>query len=104
MRLLSANPPLVATRVETLEELLELATEPARDILTSREDLCLPYFVRSGSRRPSQVLVMQSTDARHLHHSAPTRQLHSPRLGCAGRADDPRASRSSAKDSEPQIY
>ena len=38
-------------------------------------------FVLSASCRPPQVFVMQSTDARHLHHSALTRQLHSPRLG-----------------------
>jgi hypothetical protein len=39
-------------------------------------------FVLSASCRPPQVFVMQSTDARHLHHSALTRQMYSPRLGC----------------------
>src|SRR2546429_1944660 len=42
-------------------------------------------FVLSASCRPPPVFVMQSTDAPHLHHSALTRQLHSPRLGCVFR-------------------
>src|SRR2546425_4623384 len=42
-------------------------------------------FVLSASCRPPPVFMMQSTDARHLHDSALTRQLHSPRLGCVFR-------------------
>src|SRR5205807_5559517 len=39
-------------------------------------------FVGSASRRAPQVFMMQSTDARHLHHSPLARQLHTARLGC----------------------
>src|SRR5207247_11403081 len=39
-------------------------------------------FVGSASRRAPQVFMMQSTDARHLHHPPLARQLHAARLGC----------------------
>jgi len=39
-------------------------------------------FVGSASRCAPQVFMMQSTDARHLHHSPLARQLHTARLGC----------------------
>jgi hypothetical protein len=39
-------------------------------------------FVGSASRRAPQVFMMQSTDARHLHHPPLARQLHTARLGC----------------------
>src|SRR5262249_21114188 len=43
-------------------------------------------FVLSASCRPPPAFVMQSTDARHLHHSALTRQ-HSTRLWCVFDSD-----------------
>jgi len=43
-----------------------------------RRSCAFHLFVRSGSRRPPQVFVMQSTNARHLHHPAFARQLHTP--------------------------
>src|SRR3989442_9660411 len=55
-----------------------------KDRATEALEHCCAFhlFVLSASCRPPPVFVMQSTDARHLHHSALTRQLHSPRLGC----------------------
>jgi hypothetical protein len=42
------------------------------------EAICCAFhlFVGSASRRAPQVFVMQSTDARHLHHPTLARQLH----------------------------
>jgi hypothetical protein len=44
--------------------------------------LCLPLIRPIGSRRPSQVFVMESTYAWHCHHPALAWRLHTPRLGC----------------------
>src|SRR5207245_8442605 len=48
----------------------------------SRRTCAFHLFVGSASRRAPQVFMMQSTDARHLHHSPLARQLHTARLGC----------------------
>ena len=53
--------------------------------LVGRMGCAFHLFVRSGLRRPPQVLVMQSTDAWHLYHPALARQLHTARLGCVFR-------------------
>jgi hypothetical protein len=45
--------------------------------------VCLPLIRPIGlTPRAPQVFVMQSTDARHLHHPTLARQLHTARLGC----------------------
>jgi len=47
-----------------------------------RGSCAFQLFVGSASRRAPQVFVMQSTDARHLHHPTLARQLHTARLRC----------------------
>jgi hypothetical protein len=45
-------------------------------------ELCLPLIRPIGSRRPTQVFVMEPTHARHLHYTALARRLHSSRPRC----------------------
>jgi hypothetical protein len=48
----------------------------------SRRTVCLPLILPIGSRRPAQVLMMEATNARDLHHPAAARPLHIPMFGC----------------------
>ena len=57
------------------------STVNSKDKRVRVRNVCLPLFVLSASCRPPQVFVMQSTNARHLHHPAFARQLHTPKFG-----------------------
>ena len=45
-------------------------------------NLCLPLISRAALTCAPSVFVMQSSDARQLHHATLARQLHTARLGC----------------------
>src|SRR3989442_15002276 len=79
----SARARSLPTKVANASAAAEKMSLMLTLIMTASPHSCAFYlFVRSGSRRPPQVLVMQSTDARHLHHPALAPHLHTPRLGC----------------------
>ena len=50
--------------------------------LRTVERLCLLLIRPIRSRRPAQILMMEPTNARNLHHPAVARPLYIPMFGC----------------------
>ena len=72
----------VETEIDRALDLLARVGQWVQDrqhLLEERRRLAVPSSYSSDRARAApQVFVMQSTDARHLHHPALARQLHTP--------------------------
>jgi hypothetical protein len=74
----------VLSKPLTRAEISDFATRLGVDRQQLRETVkvSLPLIRPIRSRRPPQVLVMETTNARDLHHPAVPPPLHIPMLGC----------------------